>query len=208
VSVKNRTNDPEGLRSKIANVAYDAFSKRGYNATAMQDLRDDANVSGGAFSHHFPSKKELGLFVVRNRVAAAVQSGWIEPVSHAPTAYEGIKTVFEGIIRELDDQGFISGCPLNNMAMELAGLDDEMRSELDGIFNAWEFAIAEKFKADIEKGLATQLHPAHMATLVIASYSGAMSMAKTRQSVVSLRNCWDQLHAILRTHYAAPIEHL
>jgi TetR/AcrR family transcriptional regulator, lmrAB and yxaGH operons repressor len=206
VSVKNRTNNPDGLRNKIANVAYDSFSKRGYNVTVMQELRDDAKVSGGAFSHHFPSKKVLGLFVVRNRVAAAVQSAWIEPVSHAPTAYEGIRAVFEGIIRELDDQGFVSGCPLNNMAMELASLDDEMRSELDHIFQAWEFAITQKFKADIEKGLATKLHPARMATLVIASYSGAMSMAKTSQSVVPLRHCWAQLQEILGAHYGAPID--
>jgi TetR/AcrR family transcriptional regulator, lmrAB and yxaGH operons repressor len=206
VSAKNRTNNPEGLRNKIANVAYDAFAKRGYNATAMQDLRSEAKISGGAFSHHFPSKKELGLFVVRNRVAAAVQSAWIEPVIGALTAYEGIRNVFTSIIRELDEQGFVSGCPLNNMAMELAGLDNEMRSELAEIFNAWELAITSKFELDIEKGLAQKLDPARMATLVIASYSGAMAMAKTRQSVVPLRKCWDQLQDILGAHYAILIE--
>ena len=206
MGTRSRTNNPEGLRSRIVDAAYDAFAKRGYNATAMQDLRDNANVSGGAFSHHFPTKKELGLFVVRNRVAVAVQTGWIEPVIDAPTAYDGISVAFEDIIAGLETQGFVSGCPLNNMAMELANTDDEMRYELDCIFKAWENAIATKFESDIEKGLVKKLHPTRMATLVVASYSGAMSMAKTRQSVVPLRNSWEQLNEILKAHYIKPFD--
>jgi AcrR family transcriptional regulator len=202
VSTQSRTNNPAGLRGRIVDAAYEAFSKRGYNATAMQDLRDNAKVSSGAFSHHFPTKKELGLFVVRSRVAVVVQSGWIEPVVSAPTAYEGIKIAFEDIIRGLEAQGFVSGCPLNNMAMELANLDDEMRGEMDEIFKAWEHAIAAKFESDIEKSVAIKLQPARMATLVVASYSGAMSMAKTGQSTIPLRNCWDQLNEILSVHYS------
>jgi AcrR family transcriptional regulator len=202
VDKRSRTNNPEGLRNRIVDAAYAAFSKHGYNATAMQDLRSNANVSGGAFSHHFPTKKELGLIVVRNRVAVAVQTAWIGPVIDAPTAYDGISVAFNNIIAGLEAQGFVSGCPLNNMAMELANLDDEMRGELDDIFKAWEKAIASKFESDIEKGLAAKIHSTRMAALVVASYSGAMSMAKTRQSVVPLRNCWKQLNEILEFHYS------
>jgi TetR/AcrR family transcriptional regulator, lmrAB and yxaGH operons repressor len=201
VSNQSRTNNPAGLRRRIVDAAYEAFSKRGYNATAMQDLRDSAKVSGGAFSHHFPTKKELGLLVVRSRVAVAVQSNWIDPVVGAPTAYEGIKIAFEEIIGGLEAQGFVSGCPLNNMAMELSNLDIEMRDELEEIFKTWEHAIATKFESDIENGAATEIKPTLMATLVIASYSGAMSMAKTRQSTMPLCNCWDQLNEILSLHY-------
>ncbi|ASY73495.1 hypothetical protein SF83666_b68460 (plasmid) [Sinorhizobium fredii CCBAU 83666] len=46
----------------------------------MLELREKASVSGGAVAHHFPAKRELGLAVIRDRVAETVQRTWSEPL--------------------------------------------------------------------------------------------------------------------------------
>ncbi|WP_370036451.1 TetR family transcriptional regulator [Sinorhizobium fredii] len=51
-----------------------------YLATGMLELREKASVSGGAVAHHFPAKRELGLAVIRDRVAETVQRTWSEPL--------------------------------------------------------------------------------------------------------------------------------
>ncbi|RUX66080.1 MULTISPECIES: helix-turn-helix domain-containing protein, partial [unclassified Mesorhizobium] len=58
-----RTNDPEGMRKKVLDVAEDAFQARGYHASSIGDLMAAADVSGGALHHHFPTKKALALAV-------------------------------------------------------------------------------------------------------------------------------------------------
>ncbi|HEV7252072.1 MAG TPA: TetR/AcrR family transcriptional regulator [Mesorhizobium sp.] len=185
------------MQRRLVEVAFHAFKTRGYNASAVHDLRRDANVTGGAFSHHFPTKKALGLAVLNNRVAAAVEEAWIKPLLSSPTTADGVQTVLAAIIRELREQGSISGCPLNNLALELSGHDADMREAVDVIFKRWQQAVAEKIRADQTIGRLCRLDPETGATFVVAAYSGAMTMAKAAQSTAPLERCADQLATYL-----------
>jgi len=195
---QGRTNDPEGVRARLLDAAFKAFTTRGYHSTSVHDLKQEALVSGGALAHHFPTKRELGLAVLRDRVAQAVEETWIAPLQEAKTASRGIHAVFTAIADALDSQGFVCGCPLNNLALELSREDDEFQALIDSLFTGWLKAIADKLKADQKAGNATSIDPEGFATLVVAAYSGAMSMAKVRQSAEPLRTCARQLDLIMR----------
>jgi AcrR family transcriptional regulator len=197
-SPHRRTNDPEGLRQRLIEAAYEAFSTRGYHFTAVHDLKREAGVTGGALSHHFPTKKALGLAVIRDRVAEAVVEAWIRPVEAAPTAVEGIRAVFASIVSELERRDAVSGCPLNNLALELSGQDEDFQAAIDAIFVRWRNAIADKLRADLRAGVLHDLDPAATATLVVAAYSGAMAMAKACQRADPLKVCAEQLVAMMQ----------
>ncbi|HWK94243.1 MAG TPA: TetR/AcrR family transcriptional regulator [Pseudolabrys sp.] len=201
MSGQGRTNDPEGVRRRIVDAAYEAFVQRGYLATGMLEIRDMAAVSGGAMAHHFPAKRDLGLAVIRDRVADAVARTWIEPLDACADAPSAIDRIFAAIINELKRKGSVSGCPLNNMAMEIAAHDAGMREALDAVFLAWQQALRAKFKHDVKQGRAGDLHPDRLATLVIAAYSGAIAMAKARQNVQPLIDCRSELASLLAAHY-------
>ncbi|MCB8822340.1 TetR/AcrR family transcriptional regulator [Microvirga rosea] len=186
---RNRINDPEGLRQRVLDAAYGAFCTRGYNATSVHDLKREAGATGGAFSHHYPTKKELGLAVLETRVADAVEETWIAPVRSAATAASGIAAVFEAIAQELDEQGTVSGCPLNNLALELSRQDDDFRQAIEAIFGRWRSAIADRIRADQDAGHPAPPDAEATATFVVAAYSGAMAMAKASQSAEPLRTC-------------------
>ncbi len=189
---RTRTNDPEGMRQKVLDVAEEAFQARGYNATSLGDLMKAAGVTGGALHHHFPTKKALGLAVINERVAVAVAETWIEPVEAAGNAREGVRQVFTAVAGELERQGFVRGCPLNNLAHELSLADPEFRAALARIFDAWQQAIAEKIKRDQRRGLEDrQTDPERFAAFAVAAYSGAMSMAKATQDAGVLKLCME-----------------
>ncbi|THK36436.1 TetR/AcrR family transcriptional regulator [Ensifer sp. MPMI2T] len=196
-----RTNDPQGVRRRIIDAAYDAFVSQGYIATGMLELRARASVSGGAMAHHFPSKRELGLAVIRDRVAEAVRQTWINPLHACADAPTAIDLIFGNIIDELTLKGSVSGCPLNNMAMEVSQHDPEMRDVLSEVFYAWHDALSEKFQADVASKRASDLNPSSLATLAIAAYSGAMAIAKACQDVGPLVDCRSELAATLATKY-------
>src|SRR6478752_3375913 len=139
-----RKNDPAGMRSRILGAAYELFQLRGYNATSVQDVAAAAGVTGGALHHHFPTKQALGLAAIRETVAAAVEDTWLEPVRSASTARAGILKVFATLADELDAQGAVRGCPVNNLTLELAFADADFRAELRRLFERWRAAIAAK----------------------------------------------------------------
>ena len=192
-SPRGRTNDPQGLKRRLVETAYAVFATQGYHATAMHDVKRLAGVSGGALAHHFPTKRELAVAVIKERVAEAVEAAWIEPVQSAATVAEGIRAAFDRIALELERRGAVSGCPLNNLALELAREDEELRAQLDAIFVRWRQAIAAKVRADQQAGALLDLDPDGFATLVVAAYSGAMAMAKASQSAAPLKLCAQEL---------------
>lgn len=190
---KKRTNDPEGMRRRVLDVAEESFQARGYHASSLGDLMAAAGVTGGALHHHFPTKKALALAVIEERVAEAVRKTWIDPVLAAPSAREGVRAVFEAVAEELERQGYVRGCPLNNLAHELSLADDDFRIALARVFAGWRQAIADKLREGKRTGEEGVIDPDRFAALTVAAYSGAMSMAKTAQDAAVLREC---LHAL------------
>ncbi|MDF5751211.1 TetR/AcrR family transcriptional regulator [Spongiactinospora sp. TRM90649] len=58
--------DPEGARKALLSSAIRLFERNGYAATSVQSIIDGANLTKGAFYHHFKSKEDL-LFHVHDR---------------------------------------------------------------------------------------------------------------------------------------------
>jgi AcrR family transcriptional regulator len=199
VARRERTNDPEGLRRRIVDVAYAAFHARGYHATPLDVIKREAGVTGGAFSHHFPTKKALGLAVIRDRVARTVEETWIEPLLAAPTAAEGVRAVLAGTLGELERRRAVMGCPLNNLALELSLHDRDFRVAVEALYARWRSAIAEKLRADVAAGRASTRDPDALATFVVAVYSGGMALAKASQSTTPLEVCADELADLMDT---------
>ena len=110
-----------------------------------------------------------------------------------------MRAVFEAVAAELEQQGFVRGCPLNNLAHELSLADPDFRTALAGIFSAWRQAIADKIRADQQAGREQDTDPQRFAALAVATYSGAMSMAKTAQDASVLRDCLAELERVRST---------
>jgi AcrR family transcriptional regulator len=193
-----RSNDPEAMRRRLLDVAAAAFQARGYHATSTHDIMRAAGVTGGALHHHFPTKKTLGLAVIRDRVAPAVEASWLEPIRTAPTAAAGIAQVFEQLAATIDARGSVLGCPLNNLALELSLADPEFQRAMQAVFERWQAAIAAKLRADQAAGALGTDNPEGLAALIVAACSGAMAMAKAKQSSAPLRACAQQLAALVQ----------
>lgn len=185
------------MRGRILDAAAGAFQSRGYNATSMHDIVRSAGATGGATYHHFATKKDLGIAVVRERVARAVDETWIAPMRSAQSTLDGVLTVFAEVIASLDHRGRVSGCETSNLALELALADDDFRAELHGVFDRWRNAIADRIRSDQASGMLDDTDADELATFVVATYSGAMAIAKTAQSSAPLKTCALQLARVL-----------
>ncbi|MBZ9656117.1 TetR/AcrR family transcriptional regulator [Phyllobacterium lublinensis] len=190
-----RTNNPQAMRAQILDVAADLFQRQGYNATSIQDVVREAATTGGALHHHFATKKALGLAVIAERVAPEVDETAVQPVATASSAAVGIRKVFNGVADTLERKRAVSGCPLNNLALELSLADPDFREAVNGVFDRWRSALSLRLHADRPEMDLSRAHD--LATLIVASYSGAMAMAKASQSAEPLRACAVQLEQVL-----------
>jgi AcrR family transcriptional regulator len=52
--------------NRILSSSYELFSRHGYEATGVSLICEKAQISKGAFYHHFPSKKDVLLSLIEN----------------------------------------------------------------------------------------------------------------------------------------------
>jgi AcrR family transcriptional regulator len=191
--VRKRTNNPDALRAGVLDVAADLFQEHGYNGTTIHDIVDAAGVTSGGLHHHFPTKKDIGLAVLRERVGPAVSDTWIAPLTKARSTLDGVKAVFGDIADDLEEAGAVRGCPLNNLTLELSFVDREFRAEAQTIFTRWRTGVAEKIRSDQGTGKFKGVDANAAAAFVVAAYSGAIAMAKAEQRPDVLRTCGREL---------------
>lgn len=191
--VPARKNDPEGVRARFLDVAAELFQSRGYCATGMQAIFEEAGVTAGAFYHHFEGKKDLALAVIEERVAAEVEQTWIAPVREAKTTLEGVTSVFKNIATQLEARRAVRGCPLNNLTLELAFADPDFQQGLAKVFAHWQSEIEAKLKQDMNEQALPRSKPGPLAAYIVAVYSGAMALSKVQQSAAPLLQCLPEL---------------
>lgn len=195
---RNRSvNDPEALRGRLLDVAAESFQARGYNATTMHDIVRAARTTGGATYHHFPTKKSLAIAVIRERVARSVDETWIKPMSTARSTLDGVLTAFAEVIASVEQRRVVAGCQTSNLALELALADEEFRVALHTVFEQWRDAIASRIRSEQAAGAFDDTNADELATFIIASYSGAMAIAKAAQDSAPLKSCALQLARVM-----------
>lgn len=190
-----RINNPQAMRARILDVAASLFQQQGYNATSIHDVVRAAATTGGALHYHFATKKALGLAVIAERVAVEVKETAIRPVATAASIGQGVAAFLDNVASTLEHNRAVSGCPLNNLALELSLADTDFREAVNTVFDEWREALVLRLKADRPTLSASDAND--LATLVVASYSGAMAMAKASQSAEPLRACARQLALVL-----------
>jgi len=182
-----RRNDPEGVRARALDAAAALFQAQGYHATGMREVIEKTGLSPGAFHHHFPTKESLGVAVITERVAPAVRESWIEPIRDAAHLRQAVVGVFAAIVRGLDDRGKVSGCPLNNLAMEMSLTNVRMRNELRGVFTEWQDALEARITQSARGKQWSKEQRRAAASFIVAAYSGAMNLAKAAQDSAPLK---------------------
>jgi AcrR family transcriptional regulator len=185
-------------------VAADQFQARGYHATSMHDIMQQADVPGGSMYYHFPTKKSLGLAVIREAVAQSIEETWIMPVHTAKSAKEGVLKVFAAVAHQIERDGRgVSGCPLNNLTIELSLADAEFQSALRDVFDSWTSAIAKRIRQDIHDHKLQGIDPNETAVAIVASFSGAMALAKAAQRADPIKTCAKQIGHLFKSNRAA-----
>lgn len=97
-------NRGEDTRNSILDVSLALFSQNGFDATSVAQICQGAQVSKGAFYHHFSSKQELFLALMETWLAAVGDFFHIagDSAETAPQALENMAAISGGLFEALE----------------------------------------------------------------------------------------------------------
>jgi TetR/AcrR family transcriptional regulator, transcriptional repressor for nem operon len=189
-------------REHLIEVGLQLIHTAGYSATGINQILEKANVPKGSFYHHFTTKDEFVLEVIR-RYAAGEQERWerlLDDSSLSPL--KKLRRYFKDLIATYGRRGGpIAGCLLGNLSLEVAGQNPEIRDLLRQAFDAWQDAIARTIREAIEmQELPKNTRTEDLAALLVNNWEGAQVRAKAEQSDKPLELFFDNVFNLLLKH--------
>ncbi len=177
-------------RGKILFAAYKEIHCQGFQAASLSNILAHTGVTKGALYHHFPNKIELGYAVVDEVIARRIHQSFIEPLQNFDNPIDG----FIELIRSLGETFSITdinlGCPLTNLAQEMAAIDEGFRTRLIAIYEKWHQSIADVMSQAKESGqIIDEADPYTLAVTIAATMEGAINAAKVAQDLDKLYYC-------------------
>ncbi|WFE28051.1 TetR/AcrR family transcriptional regulator [Solwaraspora sp. WMMD791] len=168
-------------RQRLVTVARELVHRSSYAAVSIEDVCSTAGVHRGSLYHFFPSKEALGLAVVDANwvlMDAMLAEAFRDDV--APLArIDRFVHAFGSLLATTREQmGATPGCPLGNLAAELAG-HGEAGQRLTGILDAWtRYFTAAIDEARRHGDLSRATDPGEAALRVLAYLQGVALLAK------------------------------
>ena len=177
-------------RGKILFAAYREIHSQGFQAASLSNILAHTGVTKGALYHHFPNKTELGYAVIDEVIAQRIYLSFIQPLQDFENPIDGIIE----LIRRAGDTFSITdinlGCPLTNLAQEMAPIDEGFRTRLTDIYEQWHQSIAEVMTEAKRSGhIIDDCDPRILAVTIAATMEGALNAAKVSQNLDKLHFC-------------------
>jgi AcrR family transcriptional regulator len=172
-----RRRDPELTRERLLQGAFREVYRWGFQTVDLDTILASTGVTKGALYHHFESKEALGYAVVEEVIAPGLRDAWLRPLERGEDPIDALI----GILRGTSASPTIlrSGCPMNNLAIEMSALDEGFRKRLAKLFREWQEGIAAALQQGQIQGLVRDdVEPDGTAGFLIAMYEGYVLLAK------------------------------
>jgi TetR/AcrR family transcriptional repressor of nem operon len=171
-------------KENLIEIGLGLIRSAGYTATGINQVLEAAKVPKGSFYHHFSTKDEFVMEVVR-RYAVGEQER-VERLLGQPdvSPMKRLRRYFKEMIATYGKRGGpINGCLFGNLSLEISGQNAEIRSLLRQAFDAWQGALAKTIREAIDrKELPKTTRADDIAALLVNGWEGAQVRAKAEQS--------------------------
>lgn len=177
-------------RSKILFAAYQEIHLNGFQAASLSHILARTGVTKGALYHHFPNKTQLGYAVIDEVIADRINRSFIAPLNDSDEPLQALIQLIEQAGHAFTLRDIQLGCPLGNLAQEMAPIDEGFRTRLNRIYDRWHDAIIRALSKEQQRGyLNAEVNVEHVALMVVATMEGCLSAGMISQDLNKLLGC-------------------
>lgn len=182
-------------REQLIEAAAALFHESGYHAVGVSEICARADVQKGSFYHFFDSKQGLALAVIEAHVKTwrqdllDLQGGAGPPLERLG---RHLRVFHERHDCRCQEGATMLGCPLGNLALELATHDETLRKALRDGLDLQVTAFERVLREARDRGdLAGEIDPAEAAQALVALVEGKLMFAKLHNDASPLASLVD-----------------
>ena len=180
-------------------VACTAFGQKGYEATSVDDLLAEADVSPSNFYYHFRSKEDLAVEVLESIFARTREKFAPIFLAAAIPAPEKLERLHDLFVQRMERNRCSGGCPMGNLASELADVSPRFRERIARFFEECILGIDGILRQGIKEGaFRRDLDPKAAAALLFGGLEGLMLVSKSLRDIAPLERGFRQALELLK----------
>ena len=186
-------------------VATRLMAVRGYHRTPLDDVLRESGAGKGNFYHYFRSKEDLGYAIV-DRLLERFELRTLAPIfgDHARDPLGQVEAFLDEILATQRARNCIGGCPIGNLATELADAHEGFRQRLADGFERWRQCLAATLtRAQALGSLAPDVDPEALARFLVAGIEGAILLTKVQKDIRVMEHCVAELRRHLVLYHRA-----
>ena len=166
-----------GTRDRIVEAARNLFFEQGYTSTGIAQILKASGAKSGSLYHFFPTKEDLVLAVLE-KYKELLQPIVMGPAFERVTdPIERLFAVLDGYRRLLEATEFRLGCPIGNLALEMANSHPQARQLTVENFEAWRRTIRSLIEAAADR-MPEDADPEQISHFVLATMEGSVMLAR------------------------------
>jgi TetR/AcrR family transcriptional repressor of nem operon len=182
----------ESTRETLLDAAARLFHEQGFAATGVSTILREADVNSGSLYHFFPTKEAL-LIGVLERYVQMLRPVVMDPVEQKiDDPIERVFTLLAWYRGGMQMTGCKLGCPIGNLALELADSHPQVRELIDLNFNNWVAAVRAWLDAAGGR-LPADCDRQELAQTVLNTMEGGIMQARSRAGLAPFDAAVNQL---------------
>ena len=191
-------------RESITRAAAGLFALKGYHDTTLEEVRQAAEVTTGAFFHHFASKEDLGFAVLDRHMERRRQElDRLEQDMPALRNDDPLTRIFrrlDAIAQMVSSRAHRKGgCIIGNLSTSLSDTHEAFRQRLAQCFDE----MAMEFQPNLDAaaklhGSARRVDTKALARYIIAVIEGSIMLARTQRDMPGMAGNVENLKVYLK----------
>ncbi|MEE9351030.1 MAG: TetR/AcrR family transcriptional regulator [Thiotrichaceae bacterium] len=193
------TRNPQQTRQKLLTTAFEEIHSHGFQGMRVDEVLRKTGLQKGAFYHHFKSKLELGYAVLDEQIQLMLETTWLEPLKGIENPLIDFPKLLASHPDRIPRSMRVHGCPLNNLAQEMASQDDGFQQRVAGLFDSWIKAYTQLFEEAQTKGyVRADIDAAEIARFLVGVLEGSISILKAERSPQQWLACQSQIEVYFK----------
>ncbi len=172
-------------RQRLLDSAQQLMYSRSYSDVGVQEICNNAKVQKGSFYHFFASKSALTVEVLEQLKMQMIESilmpAFAKDLTPSRRFERFIDYAYQHQVQIKEEYGYVLGCPMGNIALEMSTQDETIRKKVETLFESIFYVFVDVLDdAKIAGELDADADTTELAQVCLAYGEGVLLIAKTK----------------------------